>query len=290
MLRWTAFDPATELVLRDGRVGTSRPLESTGALLILEAAIIAIAMRWPSQRGAVYIAMGAAIAVLILEHRTLWVTGVVVGAVAFRWWFRGRTGSEREAFGVAGLLVLLVPIAIWGFTQSKTFTESAVETTSSNSTLSWRTTSWEELISGHTKIADIVFGQPAGASLARVVNGGIVTRSPHDEFVDTYLRFGLPGLLLLCGFGVLLWRRRDTIASSSALTSHAVGLLLLTQFLYSITYGLDAVQGVVDGLLISALIAGTATSTSEAATLRVSAARSNASVKRTTQPVHALPT
>src|ERR1022692_3517568 len=248
--------PATELVRRNGTLTTNRPIISTGALVILQSAILAVGLEWPSRKGAVRIAIGAGTVVLLLEHRTLWVAGLAVGAVAFFWWFRGRTEvGSSSAFGVTGLALLLLPVAVWGFTQSQALSSSASETTSSNSTFTWRTTSWEELISSHHSTSQLLFGQPSGASVARVIDGSLVMRSPHDGFVDAYLRFGGFGLAVLCALGILLWRHRAIIAAGSGLTVQAVSLVLLTQFIYCITYDLDLVQGLIDGLFISGLVA-----------------------------------
>ena len=69
------------------------------------------------------------------------------------------------------------------------------------------------------------------------------------------LRFGLPGTVILCLIGFLVWFRRTDLAPACGLTAQAVGLLLITQFLFGMTFGLDAPQGVIAGILVSGLAA-----------------------------------
>jgi O-antigen ligase len=248
--------PATQEIYRNGELTTARPIVATGALVILQCAVLALGLGWPSRRAAVRIAIAAGIVVLLLEHRTLWVAGLAVGLTVLFWWFKERSRSRSfAAFGVTGLVLLILPLAVWGASQSQALTASFNEATTSNSTFTWRTTSWQELISSHHSVSQLVYGAPAGASWPRLINGQVVTASPHDGFVDAYLRFGLPGLSVLCALGLLLWRRRTAIAAGTGLTADAIGLLLLTQLVFSIAYTLDPVQGIIDGLLVSGLAA-----------------------------------
>lgn len=249
--------PASQMIFRNGGWVTARPIVATGALVILQSAILAPAVAWPSKRAAVYLAIAAGIVVVLLEHRTLWVVGLVVGLVGFIRWSNRRVGAgDTAAFAAIGVVLLLLPLAAWGFTRTGSLVTSAKETTSANSTFAWRTTSWRELVSSHHSISQLVAGEPSGTSWNRVINGHVADESPHDIYVDAYLRFGLPGVAIIFSLGLLLWRRRASVAAESGLTSEAVGLLLLTQLLYGITYTLDPVQGVIDGILVSGLVAG----------------------------------
>ena len=50
------IQPASHLILRDGQLISGRPITAQGALLVLEAAIILLALRWPSPRVSVVLA------------------------------------------------------------------------------------------------------------------------------------------------------------------------------------------------------------------------------------------
>jgi hypothetical protein len=96
-------------------------------------------------------------------------------------------------------------------------------------------------------------GLPAGTPFDRRINGGVVDVSAHNGFVETYLRFGIPGFLALTFAGLFLWLRRRLVAQGAGIPEAAVLLLLLSQFVFSIGYSLDAVQGVIAGILVSGL-------------------------------------
>jgi hypothetical protein len=153
-------------------------------------------------------------------------------------------------------VLLLLPIAAWGFARTGPLVESASEATSSNSTFAWRTTGWGELISSHDSTSQLAVGDPAGGgSFDRVIGGHPVNVSAHNDFIDAYIRFGLPGVLVLCWLGLLLWFRRVDVAAGTGLTAQAVGLLLLTQLVFSIAYPLDVIQGLIAGIFVSGLVA-----------------------------------
>lgn len=244
---------ATELIYREGESVASRPITAAGTLLILQAVILSLTLQWPSRRTAVYLAVGAGAVLLLSQHRTLWVASLLVGVVGFVWW-SPRQNRDRVAAATA-VILLLLPIAVWGFSQTGPLVESASEVTSSSSTTVWRTTSWEQLTSSHDSASQLAAGNPSGNDLGRLINGNIVYESPHNGFVDAYLRFGLPGVFILSWLGLLLWFRRSSVSDGTGLTAQGVGLLLLTQLVFSIAYSLDLVQGLIAGALVSGLVA-----------------------------------
>lgn len=245
---------AGEMVVHNGELVTSRPIVAAGALLILQAAVLALALHWPSRRSAPYAALGCAVVLVLLQHRTLWVAGAVVAAVGFVWWLAGiGRAQEKAAFAAIGTILLLLPLTVAGFLSTGPLVRSAGSATSGNSTFTWRTTGWEELIASHHSVSQLVVGEGSGASMDRVLNGHTVAVSAHNGFVEAYLGFGIPGVLAVVWLGLMLWFRRRGVAVGIGLTAHAVGLLLLTQLAFSITYQLDAVQGIITGVLVSGL-------------------------------------
>lgn len=248
---------ATSEMVRNGEIVTSRPVQAAGALLILQAAIIASAIGWPTKKAAVYVLFAAAIATLLLQHRTVWAAGLVVAIIGLVWWWlRQNRGNERTVFAVTGVVLLLIPVAVWGFTQTGQLVESASEATRSESTLSWRMSLWDERISANDSVVNLASGEPAGANHFQLINGRATDVSAHNGFVETYLRFGLPGLLVVTWLGLLIWLHRQEIASRTELTAQAVGLLLVTQIVFSVAYSLDLIQGVILGVFVSGLLEG----------------------------------
>jgi len=244
----------TQHALRNGIPVDSRPVVAAGALVILESAVLLIALRWPSPRVSVWLVAVAVAGCVALQQRTVWVAGLAVGLIGFARWSNHRIrDAESLVLGATGLLFLIVPLALWGFFQSSVLSTSARETTQANSTLQWRLTGWRELIASHHSLSDSVFGMPAGASWERSINSVSIGVSPHDLYVEQFLRSGLPGVVVLVALGLVLWSRRGEFASRAGLTPTCVGLLLLAQFVFTITYSLDAVQGLIIGIFIASL-------------------------------------
>lgn len=246
----------SEFTLRDGVLIDARPVVATGALLVLQAAILALALRRPAGDALAYVAFGCALMAVLLQHRTIWIAAVLTGLAGLGWWIRRQPRSRHgTVFGGVGLALLLVPVGVWGLTQVGPLVESAQEVTSSNSTFSWRTTGWDQLLASNDTPSELMYGGPAGEDLTRFINGTEVTVSPHNGFIDAFLRFGLPGVGILLLLGLMVWRGRNRVARSVAVAQPVVGLLLLTQLTFSIAYSLDAVQGLIAGVLVSGLAA-----------------------------------
>jgi O-Antigen ligase len=247
---------SSDVVVRDGTLMRTTPVVGAGGLLILQAMIIAPAIGGPSRQAAIYVAAAAGAVVLLLQHRTLWATGIIVALVAIAGWVSRRERIERTTLiASAGVAAIVLPLLVWAFLQTESLKESTAEATTSESTFTWRAEGWDQLLSSHDSPSQFGFGSPSGEDWSRTLNGVVVNASAHNEFVEAYLRFGLPGALVLCAIGVLIWFRREEVGPACELPAYAVALLLLTQFLYGMTFELDASQGVIAGVFVSGLAA-----------------------------------
>lgn len=250
---------AGEMGMHNGELVTSRPIVAAGALVILQAAILFLALRWPSKRLASLAAMWCVVVLVLLQHRTLWVAGLLVAAVGIVWWLLTLDRRhERAAVATIGIMIPLLPIAAGAFLATGPLVRSTGTAVGTNSTLNWRVTGWEELLKAHHSVAQLTVGEPSGASINRSIDQQTVDVSAHNEFVESYLRFGILGFLTLIWIGLLLRFKRGRVASGIGLTRQAVGLLLLAQFISCITYSLDAIQGIITGALLSGLVANDA--------------------------------
>jgi hypothetical protein len=242
------------MVIHNGELVTARPLVAAGAIVIVQAAILALAIRWPSAGSAPYVAIACAGGVLLLQHRTVWVAGLVAAIIGFfAWATRTDRHGDRLVLATVGVLLLLLPLAGWAFTRSDPLVRSAKEVTYGKSTLTWRETGWRELLDSHHSPSALAIGEPSGTSYNRRIYSTEVDASAHNGYLETYLRFGIPGLLILLWLGVLLWLRRRRISAATGLDTRTISLLLLTQALFSFTFSLDAVQGIISGVLIAGL-------------------------------------
>jgi hypothetical protein len=290
---------SSDLITRGGERVRATPVIAAGGLLILQAVIIAPAIDWPSRRTAIYLALAAGSVTVLLQHRTVWVAGIVVALVGSAWWVSTRDRSTRTTLLVMAAVALLVPpistlVPAGGPQQvgdgqvgdpqvgdgqagdgqagdgqagdgeagdrgaetgGKPLAESVAEATSGKSTLTWRVEGWDQLISSHDSPSQLVFGGPAGEDWSRTISGVVVNVSAHNEFIEAYLRFGLPGAVILGLIGLLVWFRRADVGPACGLTVQAVGLLLLTQLVFGMAFGLDAAQGVIGGVFVSGLAA-----------------------------------
>jgi hypothetical protein len=248
------FHPSSEMVLRNGVPVSSRPIAATGALVILEAAIVLFVLRWPSRRVGVLLAIVSAAGVVALQHRTVWAAGIAIGFVALGIWVVKQTRESRtRALAAIGGLFVAVPLAVWGFFQSGTLVADVKEITRSDSTLRWRIDGWKDLIAANHSPTDVVIGRPAGSNWERTINHVATSVSPHDYYVELFLRFGVLGLLILFILYAMLWKRRDEFASKVGLTPAVVGLLLLTQLTYYVPYSPDLAQGLIVGVFVGSL-------------------------------------
>ena len=168
---------SSAFVFRNAEWVTSRSIVATGALLILQAAILAPVIGWPSKGAALLVMFGAGGIVVLLQHRTVWLAGLLVAIIGFVWWSkrqpRDRPGTVFAATGVA---LILLPIAVWGFLQAGALVDSAEETVSRDSTATWRTTGWEQLIAANDSPSALAGGAPSGVDLTRVVGLGTKDR------------------------------------------------------------------------------------------------------------------
>ncbi|MHB8059241.1 MAG: O-antigen ligase family protein [Gaiellaceae bacterium] len=247
------YHAAAEFVVSNGSLTNTRPIAAAGALLVLESIILLSVLRWPSRRVVLALALVNVVGLVAIQDRTVWIAGLVAGLVGLGVWAARQTWNARRlAVGAAVALTSLL-VALLAFFQSHSLNADVREMTSSDSTIRWRITGWRELIGKFHSLTDAAFGLPAGTSLERTVHNVQIAVSPHSLYVDQYLRFGIPGVILVVALGFLLWRRRAAIAPRLGLTTTCVSLLLLTVFSFGLVWQLDLAQGLILGIFIAAL-------------------------------------
>jgi len=232
----------------------SRPVTAAAALLILQGLILVLVLQIGPRGGAraALIAL-MALQVVLLQHRTVWACAVAVGAAGVVLWFRSRPPLRHEqTYGVISAACFAVPLAAWGVLHTSALVSSFRETQGPRSTFAWRTESWTTLLRHFGSLSDRVFGVPAGTSFERTVFGTQTAVQAHSMYVETILRFGIPGLLLLVAAWAFLIRRARLHGTGFLPTAGLYGLVL-TQTLYSVAYSLGILEGVIlGGLLVLA--------------------------------------
>ncbi len=246
------YHAAGEFVTRNGSYTDVRPITAAGALVVLDSVVLLSILRWPSRRVVLLAAMISAVGLIALQERTVWIAAAAAGFVGLCSWAAARTWNARQLAAATAASLASVCLIVPAFLLSHSLRSDITEVTNSNSTFSWRVTGWRGLISKYHSFTDMVFGLPSGMNLERKIGLGQVNVSAHSLYVDQYLRFGIPGVILIVVLGFLLWRRRQRIAPEIGLTPTCVALLLLVMFVFGIAWQLNSVQGLILGVLVAA--------------------------------------
>ena len=202
-----------------------------------------------------------AISVMVLQHRTVWFS--LIGTIAT--WLFVDTGARRKVMGGVGILIIPLAMAIltltlWGGVGGEITTSvanSAANVTASQSTLTWRINSWEELLKDWVSSGPItiLFGKPFGSGFARFLEGvvGEVDVAPHSYYVVLLLRVGLSGTfaLLYCYWLVISRLFRSVPDNALKAKDNLLPLLLISQLIYLIAYGLSFAQSILVGMALA---------------------------------------
>lgn len=247
--RWSTlgFTSSSESILVNGQEISGRPVPSLAALLMVQAGFLLLTMCWNRRRYRM-LTGGLLLTVVLLEHRTVWVV-MAIAIVAYL--VLGRAvGRERLSVAVAMACTVVAgyvsSVALSLGTVGKDLQSSYVAMHGSDTTFAWRVTGWKELLSQRSDLLDTVIGRPFGTGFARIMNGNLVTVSPHNWYIQTFLRIGILGVVLLLGVYIL-----SAIALRSGSRASLLGLVILvTQVVFYVTYGPNMEQGVALGLVL----------------------------------------
>lgn len=193
------------------------------------------------------------IAVIGVQHRSVWASVAFPLAIALVLNSRGATLVKLGAFSVALLFLTLFLSKFGDITQSvKMSADKAMDL--STGTFGSRREAWQLLLQNWYKqnLMTQLFGEPFGVGYAGQV------RSPHNFYLQNLLRSGVFGILLLLIMYVSLlikWIRRAS-AELISQRSHIYmyGLLIIGMLAYYIPYGSTPEQGIILGVAISAFI------------------------------------
>jgi hypothetical protein len=194
--------------------------------------------------------------ILILQHRTVW--GVMLGGIL--WLVLRNPRLRKQAIG-AIIGMAIVGLALVGFVLGRQaeIGASLQKSATNEDTFLWRLAGWYQLLfvnPARNPLNDTI-GQPFGTGFARVVEGAIVNVQPHNYYVETFLRLGIIGLLLL--ITLYVWGMRRMKRLPFVLQRYAYPnarfweLVLFLQLIYFFTYGATYDQSILTGIAISGL-------------------------------------
>lgn len=207
--------------------------------------------RWATVAGPVLLA-----AVVLLQHRTLWVA-LAVGALV--WAVRDRRIATRvvPAFLLAILVGGVLVFTVFGDPAS---IRQDLEASATNAdTFQWRAEGWYQLlfVRGPDEPVEVAFGLPFGSGYDRRIAGQTISVSPHNFFVEIYLRTGVLGVFVTTLlFAVTLHRLQRRAGWGRFLHADALLVILVTQLLFLQTSHPSAEQGIFMGLALATAAGG----------------------------------
>lgn len=244
----TGFAPIQIKVYEDSAALDSRPIYSSGALIIAQVAILSAAALKRSL--ITWVAMGMSLATVVLtQQRTVWIAAAAGLVIVVLSKVRGlaRSGSISLVLLTATSIYLLIPGSRLGSILGATSREA----TSPASSLQWRLDGWRDLLTEHPSMLDWVIGRDFGAGYSRAVEGQMVDASPHSTYVELLLRFGIIGLVAFLALWAIVIARAESISRSVGIQRAGVVGLVVSQIIFAMTYRIDVCQGLLLGILIS---------------------------------------
>jgi hypothetical protein len=230
-------------VLIDGQLVNSRPVDAASAFVIAQTAVMLLCNAW-RMRGRRLIVGLLLPVVVLLQHRTVWIAGMLMLAG----WLVFRPGhAARKATGIT-LAVLLAVTALFAAALSSgaELTRNLASSATNQDTLEWRVDSSRLLIRDLHGVGDWLFGLPFGSGFNRILYGLLVDVQPHDFYLHLLLRVGLVGLCAAVALVLAMLFRADPR------TPMGLNLWLTMAGLatFCLTYAIPFEQSLLIGLLL----------------------------------------
>ena len=221
-----------------------RVLPANCAMLIAQAGMIGLALlvRGRLSPGSQIASVALLTVTLLLYHRSVWLTlaAAILVLAAIDW-----RQAWRVLFPAAGLALAFALVLFFGAGLGRDeifadFGAAVSEALSGDSTLDWRVEGWQILTQraiGQGPIAWIA-GSGFGIGYERFIGTDLVTQSPHNFYIETFVVGGISALALWLTIPALaLWRLWRTETPEGALANRNLAIAWLTMILvYSVPY------------------------------------------------------
>jgi hypothetical protein len=231
----------SEQVMVDGVLTNARALGPAEALIIGQAAMFLLCGRGLAGPG--FLAWPLLMVVVLMQHRTVW---LAVGIMFIGWLLtrRHQRGTRLAALTVLGSLSTLGLLAVsWGVAEG--VTSSLGASSEDDATLVWRVEGWLALLPRLDGVLDWLVGLPFGSGYDRMMNGVLITFSPHNYYLEVLLRLGLLGVAAL----LALYASAGRAAGADREDGLLIRLLICGHLVFMTTYPLFPEQAVILGLL-----------------------------------------
>jgi hypothetical protein len=253
-LRWLGNAVGVSDGFFRGTEGGLRVIHSDGALMIAQGAIIALPLFLDrSRRLARYIVPIALAFVVLLQHRTVW---IVTAAGIIYLLHRERALAQRVLTVLTASLAVLAILSFAVFGDDADVADQLADSAQRTNTFEWRVQGWISLVdqAGPRGVEEMITGRPFGNGWDRSLGvGRVVEVSPHNFYLEAFLRVGMAGLL------VLLWiywfalrgthlADRASPLGTTMLSPGVLHVVVAMQLPYFITYAPDTSQAMLLGL------------------------------------------
>lgn len=224
------------------------------ALLLLRAHRL-----WRATLQPVVIISGCVVSIVILQERTMWIAAITAGGMyLLKYHLRG-TDILLGSFGLISLATVsggvFVPAALERLLVS--LRTAVVEPTmAGGNTAAWRVEGWKYLLDNST-VQGLLTGAPFGSGFVRLVGGTVLTVSPHNFYIQSALRVGIPGfVLLLTIYATVLTRmfhvRSITTDKVRTVWLDSIVLAVVIELIVDLAWGVLPSYGMVLGIALSA--------------------------------------
>lgn len=262
LARWAGGAAGLSNYFFTGSEGPVRVIHSDEALILAQSALIALPLFLDRTRNLTrYITPALLPLVVVLQHRTVWLATLAGTMYVLH---RERAVAQRVLVVLMGAAVVFLLLVNTVFGNVSEVSEQLSDSAQRTNTFEWRVAGWMALLdqAGPESPAEVAVGRPYGSGWERrlSVAGNTVTVSPHNFYLETFLRSGVLGLTTLLALYAFALRAtlRRTGAKRPDLILFSPNLLhvvVAMQLIYYSTYAADTAQGMLLGVTCAAAAA-----------------------------------
>ena len=267
LYRWAVYYGNITYLLPPGGTynidGAIRVVPSNAALLLAQLAIVGLFFRSSTTNMTTsrWLAPFALACVLVLQHRSVWLAGIVAFLLCFSLNRAQKAPLWQQIFiSLAIVVTAAAPISL-NTDLSTQLRSSAQRAISGQDTVSDRFQNWNSTLQAwiNDGPSAIAIGRLAGSDTRRTVQDALgqsreITYGAHNHYVSTLSSLGLLGLLSYLFVLVTNINSLKLIAKKSCAESSNAALFIIligSQVAYYVAYGTDTMQYLVMGASIA---------------------------------------